>query len=54
MVVTEVKDTPLAEAFVKAADELGYQRVDVNGEESFGKYSVRPFLPVCYPTSNLI
>ena len=40
MLISEVRDTPLAQAFVKAGAELGYDVVNMNGEESVGKYFV--------------
>ena len=38
MLISEVRDTPLAQAFVNAGAELGYDVVNMNGEESLGKY----------------
>ena len=35
--ISEVRDTPLAQAFVKAGAELEYDIVNMNGEEALGK-----------------
>jgi len=36
MTVSETKVTPLPDIYRKAAEELGYQLVDVNGESQIG------------------
>jgi hypothetical protein len=37
MTVSETRVTPLPDIYRKAAEELGYQLVDVNGESQIGK-----------------
>jgi hypothetical protein len=36
MTVSETRVTPLPDIYRKAAEELGYQLVDVNGESQIG------------------
>ena len=44
LVVTDVRSTSIAEAFLNAGKELGYKYVDLNGEEGEGT-SYLSFLP---------
>ena len=42
----EEKATPLADAFIKAANELGFNQVDYNGGNQEGNYSAKYILHI--------